>query len=236
MKTVVGLFLLVVAFSPGFASPICNDTEPKAVGMMGAVKSLLADKDAGKGFTMTARRGPYRVTWDDETTLEVHSLKALRTLPRDTIVHLLARKQAVQQTSNGGTFPPMLVQVRAIVAGSHFKPPTLTAKLKEQRLQWVTGKLRPKSGAKEFEVEGHLIGKSPETPVLIIARKGGNALKKKMRVFVAGHLDDSERRNKKIAATEVLILEPKFKEYELTHDLAKRKPPAKKPVVDDIDF
>ncbi|HIA28186.1 MAG TPA: hypothetical protein EYN79_08775 [Planctomycetes bacterium] len=236
-KLMLGLAVLLVAGGFGLAVEFPTSGETEAVGMMGAVKSLFTGEEAGKGFVMTARRGPYRVSWDKKTILEVHSLKPLRTLAKETMVHLLARKQAVQPTSTGGTFPPMLIQVRAIVAGSHFKPPRLTAKLREQRLEWVSGKLRPKSGGREFEVKGYLIGKSIEAPVLIVARKGGKALEKRMRVFVAGHLDSSERKNKKIAATEVLILEPKFKEYELTHVLAHRKPPVeKKPDEDDIDF
>jgi len=64
--------------------------------------------------------------------------------------------------------------------------------------------------------------------VLLIQREKPSALKKRQKIFLSGYLDDSDRKNRKLEAAEIIILQSKWKKYDQTHDLKNRKPPPKK--------
>lgn len=223
----VALFLLAADDKP----------KTKPTGMVGLVKSTATD---GKSFSLKARKGPYLVTWNKKTVWRAHELTTISEISQGTFLHILGNLQAPSQSSGGGTFPPQVVKIQAIVAGEGFEPPPLTEKDRRSKLEWLTGKL--KEGQGELLLGDAVIGGGRMREVLVEKQLDGTALgslapKAKDQIFVAGHLDDSDRKAKKIAATEIIRVNLKFKGYETTHALKTRKPdPKSKKKSDDFGF
>lgn len=216
--------LILVAFSALLLIAAAAPKGAKPAGMIGKVKSAAED---GKSFSLRAKKGPYAVTWTKKTVWREHRLTTLAELAEGTTLHVLAQRQESTLSSGGGNYPPQLMKVRAVVAGQAFEPPTLTEKDHKQQLDWHVGKL--KAGNGELHLDDAVIAGGRGREVLIETQLDGKALgehapKAKDQLFVAGHLDDSDRKNKKLVATEIIRIAPKYKEYSTTHALATRKP------------
>ncbi|MGE4619972.1 MAG: hypothetical protein AAEJ04_09225 [Planctomycetota bacterium] len=154
-------------------------------------------------------------------------ISSIKDLDPGTTVHVLARKQEEQFGAGGARYPPMLVQVQVIVAGS-FKPPAVPSKLQGQGFSWISGAISSVENGREREVSDHRLTTALGTEVLVIERKNATALKKRQKLFLTGYLDDSDRKNRKLEAYEIIILQSRWKKYDQTHDLKNRKPPIKK--------
>ena len=87
------------------------------------------------------------------------------------------------------------------------------------------------SPVREREVDGYRLGTSLGTEVLKIQRVKSSKLKKRMKVFLGGYLDESDRKNKTLDAIEVISMAQRWKKYSATHNFSKRmpKPRKKKP-------
>ncbi len=206
-----------------------GDIELKRFVTSGSVKALASGEDAGKKFTARDKKGNIEVKLTPDTLLEVHEISSLGDLDGGSTIHVLARKQAEQLGTGGARYPPMLVQIQALVAGS-FRPPAVTGSNASQGLVWVSGTLKSVENGREREVDGFRVGTSLGTELLKLTRVKSSALKKRRKIFLSGYMDDSDRKNRKLEAVEVLVLAPRWKKYETTHDLSKRLPPIKKKV------
>ncbi len=193
----------------------------------GSIKSVGKDDDAGKKLVARDKKGTLDVLLGADTLIESHRISSIKDLTPGSTLHVLARKQAEQLGTGGARYPPMLVQIQAIVAGS-FRPPAVPAKFSGQGLSWVSGSLKAVESGREREVADYRLGTSLGTEVLLIQRQKAKFLKKRQKIFLSGYLDDSDRKNRKLEAVEIMLLEPRWKKYDATHDLKNRKPPVKK--------
>ena len=186
--------------------------------------------DGKQLIEVKGKKGNLKVTLSDSTVIEWHEIISLKDVEPGSTIHVLAKKQAEQHGSGGARYPPMLVQINAIVTGS-LKPPLVPEKLMEQGLVWVSGTVREEENGRERVVDGFRLGTSLGTEVLQIQRVKSSKLKKRMKVFISGYLDESDRKNKTLDAVELISMAQKWKKYSATHDFAKRlpKPRKKKP-------
>ena len=177
-----------------------------------------------------SKKGTLKVTLSNTTVIESHEQVSLKDVEPGSTIHVLAKKQAEQLGSGGARYPPMLVQIHAVVTGS-LKPSSVPAKLAEQGLVWVSGTLKQVENGREREVDGYRLGTSLGTEVLKIQRVKSSKLKKRMKVFLGGYLDESDRKNKTLDAIEVISMAQRWKKYSATHNFSKRmpKPRKKKP-------
>lgn len=221
-------FLLVAASQ----KPASNPT-----GIIGLVRSVAED---GNSFSLKANKGPYAVTWTAKTAWREHQLTTIAELPLGTVLHVLGNAQPASLSSGGGDFPPQLIKIQAVVAGEAFVEPPLTEQNRREKVEWITGKLREANG--ELLLGDAVIGGGRSREVLVekqldAKNLGAHAPKSKEQFFVAGQLDDGDRKAKKIVATEVIRIAPAFKGYDRTHDLKNRKPaPTKKKKSDDFGY
>ena len=115
-----------------------GDIELKRFVTSGSVKALASGEDAGKKFTARDKKGNIEVKLTPDTLLEVHEISSLGDLDGGSTIHVLARKQAEQLGTGGARYPPMLVQIQALVAGS-FRPPAVTGSKASQGHGRVSG-------------------------------------------------------------------------------------------------
>ena len=191
-------------------------------GLMGAVRSVGEDK---KSFSFKAKKGPYEVTWTDKTVWRSHEVKKLDQLSSGTEIHVLGHVQPSSPGSGGGNFPPQLIKIQAIVVGAEFVPPPVTEKQLKQNISWLKGKYQLRD--REVLFDDAVIGGGKGREVLIEKVVEGGEVKKREALFVSGHLNATDRKNKLLKATEILFVAPKFKGYDVTHDLKNRKPKKK---------
>lgn len=208
------------------ANPILlEETKPTVLSC--TIKSLGEGEEQGKSFTVKDKKGNLKVELVKSSIIEMHTITSLKDLDPGTSVHVLARKQEEQFGAGGARYPPMLIQVQVIVAGS-FKAPKVPSKLKSQGFSWVPGHLSPVENGREREVADHRLSTALGTEVLLVQRKKASALKKRQKLFLSGYLDDSDRKNRTLEAAEIIVLQSRWKKYDTTHDLKNRKPPIKK--------
>ncbi|MDE0961479.1 MAG: hypothetical protein OSB09_11945 [Planctomycetota bacterium] len=207
----------------------------------GSIKSIGSKEAPDKILVVRDKKGNIQVKLSPSTTIEIHKITTIGDLDGGATIHLLARKQAEQLGTGGARYPPMLVQIQCIVTGS-FKPSKIPSKLASQGLVWVSGTLKSVENGREREVGEYRLGTALGSEVLQIEHKNTKVLKKRQKIFLAGYLDDSDRKNRSMEATEILILDPRWKKYPATHDLPSRKPAARKkegedpPKEDDLPF
>ena len=201
-----------------------DDDDKSAVppGFMGAVRSVGEDK---KSFSFKAKKGPYEVTWNKKTVWRSHETTTLGEVSAGTELHVLGYIQPSSPGTGGGTFPPQLIKIQAIVVGEDFVPPPVTEKQLKQKISWLKGKYKVRE--REVLFDDAVIGGGKNREVLIEKVVEGGEVKKREPLFVAGHLNATDRKNKKLVATEILFVAPKFKGYDVTHDLKNRKPAKK---------
>lgn len=193
----------------------------------GSIKSVGKDEEAGKKLVARDKKGTLDVQLGSDTLIESHRISSIKDVIPGSTLHILARKQAEQLGTGGARYPPMLIQIQAIVAGS-FRPPAVPAKFSGQGFSWVSGSLKSVESGREREVANYRLGTSLGTEVLLIERRKASFLKKRQKIFLSGYLDDSDRKNRKLEAVEIMLLESRWKKYDATHDLKNRKPPPKK--------
>lgn len=174
-----------------------------------------------------SKKGTLKVSLSNNTVIESHEQVSLKDVEPGSTTHILAKKQAEQLGSGGARYPPMLVQIHALVTGS-LKPPAVPEKLAEQGLVWVSGTLKQVNNGREREVDGYRLGTSLGTEVLLIQRVKSSKLKKRMKVFLSGYLDESDRKNKTLDAVEVISMAQRWKKYSSSHDFSKRLPKSRK--------
>lgn len=195
--------------------------KPEPVGLVGVVLSVAEDE---KSFEFKAKKGPYAVTWNEKTRWEEHTVITLDDVKEGSILHVLGKVQEAQPTSAGGTYPPQFLKVQAIVSGIAYKPSVVSAELGTQSIRWTTGKVS--RDGKQVRIEDTLLAVGGGREVLQVKETVAKVPEKKTQLFIAGLRDLSDRKNKTLAAKEILRIDPRWKEYELTHDLANRKPQA----------
>jgi hypothetical protein len=218
-----------------------DDVVAKPFVVSGSIKSLGSKEAPDKTLVVRDRKGNIQVKLLPSTIIEAHKITTIGDLDGGSTIHVLARKQAEQLGAGGARYPPMLIQIQCVVAGS-FKPPKVPAKFAAQGLVWVSGTLKSVENGREREVGEYRLGTALGSEVLQIERKKFKVLKKRQKVFLAGYLDDSDRKKRSLEAIEILILDPRWKKYPSTHDLQSRKPPLRKkkgedpPEEDDLPF
>ncbi|MEC9475562.1 MAG: hypothetical protein VX764_00840 [Planctomycetota bacterium] len=221
------MLAMTFAFLASVCSGLNHLEEAKPVVLSCSIKALGEGEEKGKNFTVKDKKGNLKVEVVKSSTIEIHSITALKDIDSGTSIHVLARKQEEQFGSGGARYPPMLIQVQAIVAGS-FKAPAVPSKLQAQGFAWVHGPMTSVENGREREVADHRLTTALGTEVLMIEMKKPTALKKRQKLFLSGYLDDSDRKNRKLEAAEIIVLQSKWKKYDVTHDLKNRRPPIKK--------
>lgn len=221
------MFLTTVAFLISLNTVPAQLEETKPAIISCSIKSLGEGEEKGKSFVVKDKKGNLKVQLVKSSIIERHTITSVKELDPGTVIHVLARKQQEQFGAGGARYPPMLIQVQAIIAGP-FKPITVSAKLTGQGFTWVSGPMTSVENGREREVSDHRLTAALGTDVLVIQREKPSALKKRQRIFLSGYLDDSDRKNRKLEAAEIIILQSKWKKYDQTHDLKNRKPPPKK--------
>jgi hypothetical protein len=215
------VFIAVLIVAAGH-TPDDPKKAAKPASFIGAVKKIAEDQ---KSYSLRAKKGPYAVTWSQKTRFVEHTQITLGDLAAGDRITVLAEALPAQPGTAGGTFPPQLIKIQAIVAGDTFVPPPVPSKLQMQRIQWISDDLR-KDG-KEFFLGDSVIKTGLSREVLRVKEVKARSPEKKTTLFVAGYLDDSDRRHKKLEATEVIWIVPKYPDYDLTHDLKNRRPKKK---------
>ena len=202
-----------------------EDAKPTVISC--SIKSLGEGEEKGKSFVVKDKRGNLKVELVKSSIIEIHTITSVKDLDNGTMLHVLARKQEEQFGSGGARYPPMLIQIQAIVAGS-FKPSKIPAKLMAQGFAWVHGPMILVENGRERQVADHRLSTALGTDVLLVEQKKPAALKKRQKLFLSGYLDASDRKNRKLEAAEIIVLQSKWKKYDQTHDLKNRRPPIKK--------
>ena len=221
------MFVTTVAFLISLNTVPTQLEETKPVVISCSIKSLGEEEEKGKSFVAKDKKGNLKVQLVKSSIIESHTITSMKKLDSGTVIHVLARKQDEQFGAGGARYPPMLIQVQAIVAGP-FKPITVPAKLTGQGFTWISGPMTFVENGREREVSDHRLTAALGIEVLLIQREKPSALKKRQKIFLSGYLDDSDRKNRKLEAAEIIILQSKWKKYDQTHDLKNRKPPPKK--------
>ncbi len=223
--TVVPVFsLLLLLVATQVTGTVDEVPSPTPVGYVGQVRSVGED---GKSFTLKAKKGPYTIRWNSKTVWTTHSVVSFSDLKEGTTLHVLGFPQEPQPASGGGTFPPQILKVQAIVAGK-FTPPGVPPKLAKQKVRWLTGKF--KKADRELRLDDAVIAGGSGRDVLQVKSIKGAIPKRGTQVFVGGYLDASDRKSKKIEAEEIITIDRKYKSYPVSFDLVNRKP---KPKIDD---
>jgi len=213
--------LLVASHVTGIADEVPSTTP---VGFVGQVRSI---GDDGKSFTLKAKKGPYTIRWNSKTVWTTHSVVSFSDLKEGATIHVLGFPQEAQPASGGGTFPPQILKVQAIVAGK-FTPPRVPPKLAKQKVRWRTGKFK-KTG-REFRLYDAAIAGGSGREVLQVKSIKSSIPKRGTQLFVGGYLDASDRKKMKIEAEEIISIDRKYKRYPVSFDLLNRKP---QPKIDD---
>ncbi len=206
-----------------------DEPEGKPAGMVGVVMEVPepgVPRDGvpadGKSFSLKAKKGTYSVTWDKKTRFIAHKVITLADVEVGEPVHVLGELVEKQPTDRGGNIPPQLIKIQAIVVGDEFEPPPVPPNLGTQRIRWVSSKLRMRG--KELWVDQHLLKAGSAQEVLRVWKITAGAPAPKTPVFVGGYLDLSDKKNPKLAATEVIRIAEKYPGYELTNSFEDRKP------------
>ena len=206
--------------------------EEKPYSGLVTIQKINKAEGAQQVIEVKGKKGTLQVTLSNETVIDLHSLISLKDVEPGSTIHVLAKKQAEQHGSGGARYPPMLVQIHAVVTGS-LKPPFVPEKLQEQGLIWVSGTLKQVENGRERDVDGYRLGTSLGTEVLKVERVKSSKLKKRMKVFISGYLDESDRKNKTLDAVELISMAQRWKKYPSTHDFSKRTPKPRKKKKDD---
>lgn len=198
------------------------------------IKEIKKGPESETLLKVKEKKGDVEVKITGKTVIELHEIVSIKELEPGSSIHVLGKKQGEQLGAGGARYPPMIIQIHAIVSGS-LRPPALPEKLRGNGLIWISGTLKSVNNGTEREVAEHRLGTSLGTETLRIKRVKANTLKKRKKVFLGGYLDDSDRKNRTLEAVEILQLAPRWKKYESTHNLAKRLPKKRKKEGDDKD-
>ena len=221
------MYLATIAFLLSFNTTPTQLEDAKPAIISCSIKSLGEGEEKGKSFVARDKKGNLKVQLVKSSIIESHTITSVKELDPGTVIHVLARKQEEQFGAGGARYPPMLIQVQAIVAGS-YKPLAVPSKLTGQGFSWVSGPMTSVENGREREVADHRLTTALGTQVLLIKLQKPSILKKRQKIFLNGYLDDSDRKNRKMEAAEIIILQSRWKKYDQTHDLKNRKPPPKK--------
>ncbi len=206
--------------------------EEKPFAGLVTIQKIEKAEDGRQLIEVKSKKGTLKVTLTNDTIIEVHDIISLKDVESGSTVHVLAKKQAEQLGSGGARYPPMLVQIHAIVTGS-LNPPRIPENLLEQGLVWVNGSLKQVESGRNRAIQDYRLGTSLGTEILRIQRVNSSKLKKRMKIFLGGYLDESDRKNKTLDAVEVISMAQRWKKYPATHDFSKRLPKPRKKKPDD---
>lgn len=218
------IVILVVA-----AALVAAAKEPPK-SLFGLVRSIAKD---GSGFKVKAmKHGNYEIVWGKNLMITVHETKPFKELEPGTNIYALGRWQDKTPGQSGGEYPPMLLQIKAIIAAPEhgYVAPPIPPKL--QKYQWRTGPLQVRDGGYFLEETSLQVGSeqlvivSTKTPDKGVVRKGSS-------ILMWGKVDPEAKKKKTFKVDELIVLSPNIKgkdDYKAILDLTgKRKPrPVKK--------
>ena len=150
-----------------------------------------------KSFDFRAgKAGKFQVTIDPKAKVWVHDLTPLSEISEGTELHVLGRYTAALPGRQGGTLPPSVAGIIAVVVAPKgmFGPPTIDSKLKAQKYKWVKGKYR-------VDTQGRFIGSTQLTVgprELVLVMREGKATevtaKKQLMLWGTANSDDPKKK------------------------------------------
>ncbi|MFQ5655281.1 MAG: hypothetical protein ACE5GW_11200 [Planctomycetota bacterium] len=179
---------------------------PPPTTTVGVIKKVEEERTA---LLIKVRGKTLRVPLDlhPKVVVTKHKAVPLRKLPGGTGLWVLGRRQESQRVpGSAGTFPPQIVQIAAVVAGP-FEVRGLSKEAKKRKLVWISGSLQ--RGKNEIRLDETNMQLGSERLVTVVEKAKKEALKKKQRVYVVGHLKE-KMRPKELHPRSIAILSPKI--------------------------
>ncbi len=179
--------------------------------LFGVIRSVESD---GARFHIKAKQGKFHVAVDKDARITVHRAVPLKDVDQGTHLYVLGRFTEATPSSRGGSYPPMMTGVVAIVAASanSFQAPPLPAKLRERQLQWKTGKLREHD--RDLHIESIQLSIGHSQPVIMLESGTKKDLARKGTVLLWGRGSVEDPKDKKFKATDIIALSSAIKNKE----------------------
>ena len=179
--------------------------------LFGIIRSVESD---GARFHIKARQGKFHVAVDKDARITVHRAVPLKDVEKGTHLFVLGRFSEATPAARGGTYPPTMTGVVAIVAApaKSFRAPPLSGKLKERPLQWKTGKLREQD--RDLHIESILLSIGHAQPVIMFESGTKKDLAKKETLLLWGRGKVDDPKDKKFKATDIIVLSSDIKSKE----------------------
>ncbi|MCI0651123.1 MAG: hypothetical protein L0Z55_04490 [Planctomycetes bacterium] len=200
----IAILAFVLAGAAGVARAAAGD-EPKVLQTVGVVGDV-----SDTGFKWKTKSGSWNVSYASTCAISRYGIATVADLAQGATVHVLGRPIESQPSSGGGKLPPEITQVQVVVVGQGFDPPPVPQKLRDNKLQWVSGSIHLRPKEKQVLVDRAVLQYGPTKQTIVIEKAEKSAIAKGVLLFAMG-LPAGEKKDKELTISRASVLHAEIK-------------------------